>query len=133
MTGIGAHAAAKVGAGRRAGIGVRYGVRLRKPRIRAARRLGYLDGQPPAGREVSISENWGFALFETDRYKLVVDEDAVVACHLVDLESDPNEDINLARDPRAASVVDDLMEAYVRPFLSIAPARPHKSPFTHPG
>ena len=94
--------------------------------------LGHLDGEPPAAREVSISENWGFALFETDRYRLVVDEDAVAACHLVDLQDDPNEDINLVGDPSAASVVDDLMETYVRPFLSVSPARPHKSPFTQP-
>ena len=37
--------------------------------------LGYLDGDDPEPREVSISENWAFASFETDRYRLVVDED----------------------------------------------------------
>src|SRR5204862_208540 len=38
--------------------------------------LGYLRGDDPPRREVAVSENWGFACFETDRYKLVVDEDA---------------------------------------------------------
>ena len=92
--------------------------------------LGHLDGGPTAPREVSISENWGFALFETERYRLVVDEDALVACHLVDLEADPDEDSNLVADPGASSVVEDLMDTYVRPFFSVAPARPHKSMFT---
>ena len=91
---------------------------------------GHLDDQPPPTREVSISENWGFALFETERYKLVVDEDAMMPCVLVDLKADPDEDVNLIADPSAASVVNDLMDAYVRPFLATKPARPHKSPFT---
>ena len=92
--------------------------------------LDHLDGAPPAGREVLISENWGFALFETDRYKLIVDEDALLPCHLVDLKADPEEDENIAGDPAYASIVEDLMSDYVRPFLATPPARPHKSPFT---
>ena len=92
--------------------------------------LGYLNGEPPTGRDVSISENWGFAVFETDRYKLVVDEDALTPCHLVDLHDDPNEDVNVLADPAYGSVVDDLMDAYVRPFLATPPARPKPSPFT---
>lgn len=92
--------------------------------------LGHLDGEPPAARDVSISENWGFALFETERYKLVIDEDALTPCHLVDLRSDPDEDHNILGDPANASIVEDLMADYVRPFLATPPARPHKSPFT---
>ena len=37
---------------------------------------GYVNGDVPEARTVSISENWGFATFMTERYKLVVDEDS---------------------------------------------------------
>ena len=92
--------------------------------------LGHLSGDPPERRTVSISENWGFAAFETERYKLVVDEDARTPCHLVDLDADPHEDGNVLADPAYRSVVDDLMDAYVQPFLATPPARPQASPFT---
>jgi choline-sulfatase len=91
--------------------------------------LGYLAGSDPAPRAVSVSENWGFASFETERYKLVVDEDAVSACQLFDLVSDPDEDHNLLLDPESRAVVDEIMDTHVRPFLEIAPLRPHRSPF----
>jgi choline-sulfatase len=91
--------------------------------------LGHFDGGAPSPRDVSISENWGFALFETERYKLVVDEDALTPCHLVDLKADPDEDVNVVDDPSSASVVNDLMDEFVRPFLATSPRRPHKSPF----
>jgi arylsulfatase len=84
----------------------------------------------PLTRSVAISENWGFACFETARHKLVVDEDAVAPCQLFDLEADPAEDHNLLPDPQAAAVVEELMESVVRPFLATAPARPHPSLFT---
>ena len=77
-----------------------------------------------------MSENWGFAAFETDRYKLVVDEDAVAPCQLFDLHEDPAEDHDLLPDPLSAAVVDELMETHVRPFFRTAPARPHPSLFT---
>jgi choline-sulfatase len=92
--------------------------------------LGYLDGTPPAPRELSISENWGFAAFETDRYKLVVDEDAVAPCQLFDLTEDPNEDHNLVADPHSAAIVGELMDTHVRPFLATPPQRPTPSIFT---
>jgi hypothetical protein len=92
--------------------------------------LGYLHGDRLERREVSISENWGFALFETDRYKLVVDEDSVTPCWFVDLAEDPHEDVNGLADPTHAAAVDELMERYVHPFLASPPARPHTSPFT---
>jgi choline-sulfatase len=91
--------------------------------------LGYLGGDRPAPRDVSVSENWGFALFETDRYKLVVDEDTLAPCQLIDLAADEDEDVNLIAEGSSASVVDDLMAAYVRPFFRTPPARPHPSPF----
>jgi choline-sulfatase len=92
--------------------------------------LGHLDGQPPTPRDVSVSENWGFALFETERYKLVVDEDALSPCQLFDLAEDPLEDHDRLADPDAEPIVDHLMETHVRPFFATAPARPHKSIFT---
>src|SRR4051794_34958152 len=42
--------------------------------------LGCVRGDEPAPRDVAVSENWGFACFETDRHKLVVDEDALTPC-----------------------------------------------------
>jgi choline-sulfatase len=89
-------------------------------------------GELPQSRSVSVSENWGFASFETDRYKIVVDEDALTACQLFDLHEDPNEDRDLLPDPSAKLVAEELMETYVRPFFETAPARPHQSIFTGP-
>ncbi len=82
------------------------------------------------GRDVTVSENWGFAVFETDRHKLVVDEDAVTPCQLFDLPDDPSEDHDLLADPLSAPVVEELMERHVRPFFERPPARPHPSLFT---
>jgi arylsulfatase len=90
----------------------------------------YLNDEPSEGRRVSVSENWGFASFDTGRLKLVVDEDALEPCQLFDLHEDPEEDVNLVDDPHAKAVVDELMETYVRPFFSTPPARPHASIFT---
>lgn len=92
--------------------------------------LGYVDGADPDARAVSVSENWGFASFETDRYKLVVDEDALAPCQLFDLHEDPAEDENLLGDPASGDVVEELMDTHVQPFLATAPARPHASVFT---
>ena len=92
--------------------------------------LGHVDGTPSFARDVSISENWGFASFETDHYRLVVDEDAGTPCQLFDLRADPVEDHNLLSDPAHRPVVDELLETFVRPFLATSPARPHPSPFT---
>ncbi len=88
------------------------------------------DGAPAPVHPVAVSENWGFACFETERHKLVVDEDAVAPCQLFDLAEDPAEDHNLLADPAAAVVVDELMETHVRPFFATPPARPHPSIFT---
>ncbi len=92
--------------------------------------LSCLTGESHPSRLVSVSENWGFAAFETDRYKIIVDEDAGAACQLFDLHEDPDEDRDLLADPQARAVVDDLMETHVRPFLATPVARPHPSPFT---
>ena len=87
------------------------------------------DGTPGT-RDVAVSENWGFAAFETDRHKLVVDEDACAPCQLFDLTEDPLEDVNLLPDPQAATTVEEIMETHVRPFFRTPPARPHPSIFT---
>jgi arylsulfatase A-like enzyme len=84
----------------------------------------------PPSRSLTVSENWGFAAFETERYKLVVDEDAVAPCQLFDLLEDAAEDHDLLPDPTARPVVDELMETHVRPFFSTPPARPIPSIFT---
>lgn len=92
--------------------------------------LACLNGGAPPLREVSVSENWGFACFETDRIKLVVDEDAVSPCQLFDRAEDPDEDHDLLSDPHFKSTVDEVMETHVRPFFRTAPSRPHPSIFT---
>src|SRR5262249_18458703 len=92
--------------------------------------LGCLEGEDVQPRAVSVSENWGFAAFETDRSKLVVDEDALAPCQLFDLIEDPTEDHNLVSDPLCAPVVEELMELHVRAFFASRPARPHPSIFT---
>ena len=84
----------------------------------------------PGAPVVTVSENWGFAVFETDRYKLVVDEDALSPCQLFDRREDPAEDHDLLLDPLLAPVADEIMETYVRPFFEKPPARPHPSLFT---
>jgi choline-sulfatase len=87
-------------------------------------------GEGSAPRPVSVSENWGFASFETEEYKIVVDEDACEPCQLFDLRNDPEEDHDLLPDPDAKAMVDQLMETMVRPFFRTPPVRPHPSPFT---
>jgi arylsulfatase A-like enzyme len=92
--------------------------------------LGVVHGGAPPVHDVAVSENWGFAAFETERHKLVVNEDECVPCQLFDLTEDPAEDHDLLADPLAAAVVEELMEAHVRPFFATPPARPHPSIFT---
>ncbi len=92
--------------------------------------LSCVRGGPPPQRAVSVSENWGFACFETTQHKLVIDEDAVSPCQLFDLAEDPEEDHNLLGAPEAGAVLDELMELHVRPFFRTPPTRPHASIFT---
>ncbi|MCP3938219.1 MAG: sulfatase-like hydrolase/transferase [Actinomycetia bacterium] len=96
----------------------------------AARSLrGYVDGDDPAARTVSISENWGFAAFETNHHKLVVDEDTLTPVQLFDRRADPLEDHNLVADPDQAETIEGMFDTHVRPFLATPPARPHQSLF----
>ena len=106
-------------------------VRRRSPHSEGRSLLAAVhDPASALSRSLTVSENWGFAAFETPRYKLVVDEDAVAPCQLFDLAEDPMEDHNLLPDPAAAPIVAEIMETHVRPFFSIAPARPIPSFFT---
>lgn len=90
---------------------------------------GYVDGRDPEPRPVSISENWGFASFETYKHKLVVDEDTLTAVQLFDRENDPLEDNNLVADPDSAEVIEQLIESHVRPFMSVGATRLHEPMF----
>ncbi len=92
--------------------------------------LGYLTGDDPVARRVSVSENWGFAAFDDGAHKLIVDEDALTPCALYDRARDPHEDRNVVADPDYAGVVDAMMDLYVRPFLATPAVRPYPSPFT---
>ena len=83
-------------------------------------------------RTVSISENWGFAAFQTEQFKLVIDEDARTPCQLFDVQADPAEDHDLLADPQMKDKIEELMDTHVRPFLATPPARPHESLFTPP-
>jgi arylsulfatase len=92
--------------------------------------LAHVDGGTADRREVVVSENWGFALFETARFKLVVDEDTLAPCQLFDLQDDPHEDHNRVVDPECAGALEALMEEHVRPFFATPPLRTVASPFS---
>jgi arylsulfatase len=91
--------------------------------------LGHVTGAAPEPRRVTVSENWGFAAFETDRHVLVVDEDALAPVALFDRVEDPWEDENLVAAREAVPVVGELMDRIVRPFFATPAVRPHRSPF----
>ena len=76
-------------------------------------------------RRTLPTENFGFAAFIRDRYKLVVYEDTLAPVQLFDLAEDPAENHNVAQDPDYARVVDEIMESDIRPFLATRPMRPH--------
>ncbi|MGB0058983.1 sulfatase family protein [Candidatus Binatus sp.] len=79
----------------------------------------------PAHLDAIPSENFGFAMFLADRYKLVVHEDTCEPGQLFDLLEDPTEDRNLCGDPNHAAIVDRLMKDHAQPFLATTPMRPH--------
>jgi choline-sulfatase len=84
-----------------------------------------LKNEKPASPEAIASENFGFAMFLTERHKLIVYEDDLLPVALFDMQQDPSEDHNLIKDPASRGIVDAMMEGHVRPFLSTAPLRPH--------
>lgn len=93
----------------------------------AGRSFAGVLGREPAGwpgREAVVSENYGFAMWRTERYKLVVYERSRTPVQLFDLVDDPEEDVNRVDDPAFASVVSDMIHAFVQPFLSVPARRP---------
>ncbi len=104
------------------------------PQSSAQSLRGYVDGDDPVRREVSFTENWGFLAAGTYEHKLVVDEDTIRPLQLFDRCLDPLEDENLVASPSHRQVIEEIMEAGVRPFLATAPQRPHSSLFAvNPG
>jgi choline-sulfatase len=87
--------------------------------------LPALAGESVA-REVAVSEAYGVAMFRTGRHKLVVYEDTLEAMQFFDLETDPHEDDNLVGTGRDGGMIEAMMAAYARPFLSIRPVRPNR-------
>lgn len=81
-------------------------------------------GQPRRPRDVAHSENFGFAMFSDERYKLVVYEDDRAPVQLFDLVADPDEDTNVVDVPQYADVLAAMMERHVMPFLATPPVRP---------
>lgn len=84
----------------------------------------FFAGSAFTGRDAVISENYGFAMWRTRRYKIVIYEKGMLPVQLFDLIEDPGEDRNIVADREYETVVKDLMDAYVRPFLSTRPIRP---------
>ena len=82
------------------------------------------EGSRATGRSVVISENFGFGMWRTERYKLVVHERRELPVQFFDLSDDPDEDHNLVSDPGYQDVVGDLMYDYVRRFMASSSFRP---------
>lgn len=76
------------------------------------------SGAEFTGRDVVWSENFGMAMLRTERWKMCIEEDGVVAAQLFDLDTDPLEEHNLSGDPDHATVIEELMELHARPFLA---------------
>jgi arylsulfatase A-like enzyme len=70
------------------------------------------------GRPVIHTEVMGFTAIVTERYKYVVERDTGTPCVLFDLETDPDENLNLAADPASASLRDHLYGEHIKPFLA---------------
>jgi len=82
---------------------------------------GVLTGGPQEDRAVVVSENFGFGMWRTERYKLVVHEQEQLPVQLFDLLEDPDEERNQVDDPGHKAALADLMRTYVQPFLAAAP------------
>jgi arylsulfatase len=82
------------------------------------------EGSRATGRSVVVSENFGFGMWRTERYKLVVHERQQLPVQFFDLIDDPDENHNLVSDPGYGDVVGDLMHDYVRRFLASSSFRP---------
>jgi choline-sulfatase len=78
---------------------------------------GHFAGSKGFKRKTAISQNLGFAMFTTERHKLVVHEETLTPYQLFDLTDDPQENRNLVNDAAAAKIRDELMKDQVRPFF----------------
>lgn len=92
------------------------------------RTLPILGGHAPE-RVVSISENYGFASFETDNVKLVLHEDDLLPVQFFDRHEDPLEDENLCKVSAKQPDIAEFMDMYVRSFYSHPVCRPHEPTF----
>ncbi len=77
-------------------------------------------GAPSPARDVVHSENYGFGMFRTAKYKLVIYEEMCQPVQLFDLIADPDENRNVVAEPGYAGVLSDLMERHAVPFMSRA-------------
>jgi len=88
------------------------------PRSAGRSLLPALSGEPQVGRPLVISENFGFGMWRTQRYKLVAYEPDCQPAQLFDLADDPAEERNLVASRAHRLVLEELMDSHVRPFLA---------------
>jgi arylsulfatase len=79
--------------------------------------LPEVEGEPGTGKDLVVSENFGFGMFRTKQYKIVVYEPDQVPVQLFDLAEDPAEDHNLISSPAYRRIAGELLDNRVRPFL----------------
>jgi arylsulfatase len=84
----------------------------------------FLPNEPGFTRPAAYSENYGFGMVVTERYKLVVHEDTGMSVQLFDLQLDPSEDRNVVDEPGYAEIRERVEREFIGPFLSRAPLRP---------
>lgn len=62
------------------------------------------DPEAQIGKEAIFSEVYGFSMVCNERYKMAIDPSTQKPVELYDLEKDPNELLNLVRDPTLETV-----------------------------
>lgn len=72
-----------------------------------------LDLDAQAGKDLVVSETWGFGMIFDGRFKLVLSAASARAVELYDLKEDPQEVINRVRDPAFKRIKRDLKKLYV--------------------
>ncbi|MFW9941856.1 MAG: sulfatase [Candidatus Thorarchaeota archaeon] len=70
------------------------------------------------GKEVIFSEVYGFSMVCNERYKMAIIPDTRRSVELYDLEKDPNELKNLAKDPSFESVRQELLNKHLSKLLN---------------
>jgi choline-sulfatase len=69
------------------------------------------------GKEVIFSEVYGFSMVCNERYKMAIDPRTQKPVELYDLEEDPNELLNLVRDPTLETVRQELLDNHFTKLL----------------